>query len=412
MEVVPTLVEAAGHETRPPARYTDASLIKRLEELGIGRPSTYASIISVIVDRGYVRKSGRELIPSFKAFLTVDLLDGNFEEFMELGFTARMDEALDEIAERKLDSKQYLKEFFYGTDERPGLKPAVDERKRAIPFPTFLVGNHPETDVPIVVRIGKDGSPFLQMEPAEGKKVYANIPDDLAPAEMTVERAVELFKHRTAAPEVLGVHPPTGRNLLLRGRPGGYYLEVERTEEEFEAKVKPTWVSLPPGADPRALSAEQLAALSALPRTIGTDAEGNEIVFRIGKYGPYVQGGKEIRNVEEWTKGLTMTVGEALEILAQPKHASRASAAVLLELGTLEGAEGPVIVKSGRYGPYVTDGTTNATLPKGLDPATLTPEAAIDLLRQRAAAGPSKSKPRARAGGKGKAKPKARSRKK
>jgi len=190
----------------------------------------------------------------------------------------------------------------------------------------------------------------------------------------------------------------------VRGRPGGYYLEVERTEDEIEAKLKPTWVSIPPGADPRTLSPDDLAALCTLPRTIGKDADGAEVVFRIGKYGPYVQGGKEIRNVEDWRKGLTMSLGDALEILAQPKHASRTAAAVLKEFGVLDGAAGPVSIKSGRFGPYVTDGTTHATLPKGVDPGSVTAESAVEMLQRKAAAGPGKK--RGRFAKKGKPKPK------
>ncbi|RYG47518.1 type I DNA topoisomerase, partial [bacterium] len=163
-------VEPLGHSTKPPARYTDATLIKKLEELGIGRPSTYASIISVIVDRGYVRKAGKQLVPTFRAFLAMEVLDKSFEELMDLGFTARMDEALDEISEGKTDSKSYLRTFFLGEGEKKGLKPMVEERKKDIPFPAFIVGNSPETGEPIVVRNGKDGGAFLQIGEGENKR--------------------------------------------------------------------------------------------------------------------------------------------------------------------------------------------------------------------------------------------------
>ncbi|MCB8932203.1 MAG: type I DNA topoisomerase [Fimbriimonadaceae bacterium] len=403
MELEPVDVGAAGHETRPPSRYTDASLIKKLEELGIGRPSTYASIISVIVDRGYVRKSGRELIPSFKAFLTVHLLDENFGEFMELGFTAQMDESLDEIAGGRLDSKKYLGEFFFGTDAHPGLKPAVDERKRAIPFPVYEIGRHPELDVPIVVRIGKDGGAFLQVETESGKK-YANVPEDLAPADLTVDKALELFEQKAGAPIEMGTHPDTGKKLFLKQGRDGFYIEVERDpvpaapaegapkkgRKKTDEKAKPVWISVPRGIDPRELPREELDALCRLPRKIGDHPEtGEPVIFRLGKFGPYVQCGAEIRNVEDWRKGLTMSLNEALEVLAQPKFAKRGAPAALKEFGALEGASGPVKVLSGRFGPYVTDGTINATLPKTMDPESVTAEAALELLQKKAAAGPS-----------------------
>ncbi|MBN9501018.1 MAG: DNA topoisomerase I [Armatimonadetes bacterium 55-13] len=400
---------AAGHETKPPARFTDATLIKELEKQGIGRPSTYASIISVIVDRGYVRKAGKQLIPTFKAFLTIEVLESGFSEFMELDFTRNMDDALDEIAEGKVSAKGYLKEFFLGEPDRPGLKVIVDERKRQIPYPLYLVGTHPETNEPIYVRNGKDGDAFLQMGDGETKK-YANVPEDLAPADLTIEKAVELYNQKSPEAESIGIDPRSGRRLLLKQR-GSYYLEVERTPEEIEAKVKPTWVSLPLNADPRALSQEDLNDLCQLPRQIGKHPEtGENIEFKLGKYGPYIQSGAEIRNVEDWRTGLKMSVEEAVEVLKQPKfqRQARQAAAPIQEFGELPDAAGPVKVMSGRFGPYVTDGETNATLPKDLDPATLTKEQAIELLAKKRAAGPSTRKKvtRKKTATKAKAKPK------
>lgn len=400
---------AAGHETKPPARFTDATLIKELEKQGIGRPSTYASIISVIVDRGYVRKAGKQLIPTFKAFLTIEVLESGFSEFMELDFTRNMDDALDEIAEGKVSAKGYLKEFFLGEPDRPGLKVIVDERKRQIPYPLYLVGTHPETNEPIYVRNGKDGDAFLQMGDGETKK-YANVPEDLAPADLTIEKAVELYNQKSPEAESIGIDPRSGRRLLLKQR-GSYYLEVERTPEEIEAKVKPTWVSLPLNADPRALSQEDLNDLCLLPRQIGTHPEtGENIEFKLGKYGPYIQSGAEIRNVEDWRTGLKMSVEEAVEVLKQPKfqRQARQAAAPIQEFGELPDAAGPVKVMSGRFGPYVTDGETNATLPKDLDPAALTKEQAIELLAKKRAAGPSTRKKvtRKKTATKAKAKPK------
>lgn len=392
MEVESTGVDPVGHSTKPPARYTDATLIKKLEELGIGRPSTYASIISVIVDRGYVRKAGKQLVPTFKAFLTIEVLEGNFQELMDLGFTAKMDEMLDEISEGKANSRTYLKDFFLGNG-RPGLKTIVDERKKEIPYPAFIVGKHPETDEQILVRNGKDGSPFLQVG-EEGNKRYANVPEDLAPADLTLEKALDLLNQKAAPSESVGFDPTTGRRLLLKNRQG-FYLEVERTPEEVENKVKPTWISVPPGVDPRQLAQEDLNFLCLLPKTLGQHPEkGLPILFKVGKFGAYLECGEERRTVEDWRAAQSMDIPAAVEILNQPKfRTARSAPAPLKEFGELEGAAGPVKVLSGRFGPYVTDGETNATLPRGTDPETLTPEQAIELLARKREAGPSTRKP-------------------
>jgi DNA topoisomerase-1 len=393
LEVEAKEISALGHTTKPPARFTDATLIKKLEDQGIGRPSTYASIISVIIDRGYVRKQGKQLVPTFKAFMTMQVLENNFEELMDLGFTAKMDEALDDISEGKENSKTYLRAFFLGANGRKGLRPMVEERRKEIPYPAFVVGVHPETGEQIVVRNGKDGSPFLQIG-EEGNKRYGNVPEDLAPADLTVEKALELLNQKSAPSESVGFDPTTGRKLLLKNRQG-FYLEVERTPEEIENKVKPTWVSVPPGVDPRQLSQEELSFLCNLPRTIGKHPETNDpILFKVGKFGAYVECGSERRTVDDWRTAETMTVDQAVELLKQPKFGGRrAPAAALKEFGELEGAAGPVKVLSGRFGPYVTDGETNATLPRGTDPVELTEERAMELLAAKRAAGPSTRKP-------------------
>ena len=378
-------LEPSEHHTLPPARYTDATLIKKLEELGIGRPSTYASIISVIVDRGYVRKQAKNLVPTWRAFMAMEVLDMNFKEVMDFGFTARMDETLDEISEGKADSKEYLQQFFMGDANRPGLKPMVEERKMAIPFPNISIGEHPETGDLIIVRNGKDGGTFLQMG---DKKQYANVPDDLAPADLTLAKALDLFSQKQSGGDVIGVHPATGRNLLLKYRTG-YYLEVERTEAEIEAKDKPTWISLPTGVNPKELSQDDLNLLCNYPRLIGED-QGLEVWFKMGKFGPYVEQGTERRTVEDWRIGGTLTVAAAKELLSAPKgRPARVAAGPLKEFGVLEGCAGPVRVLSGRFGPYVTDGETNATLKKGMDPLSITAEQASELLSKKREAGPS-----------------------
>jgi DNA topoisomerase-1 len=406
-------VDALGHQTKPPARYTDATLIRKLEEQGIGRPSTYASIISVIVDRGYVRKTGKQLVPTFKAFLAMEVLENNFEELMDLGFTAKMDEALDEISEGKEDSKKYLHDFFMGQDGKLGLKPMIDARKKDIPYPALVIGTHPENGEPILVRNGKTGEAFLQVGTGDSKQ-YANIPEDLAPADLTLEKALELLEKKASPSESIGFHPVTGRRLILKNRQG-YYLEVERTPEEIERKDKPIWVSLPPNVDPHSLSQEDLDFLCSLPKTVGKNPDTAEsILFKVGKFGAYVESGVERRTVEDWRQGQTFDVDQAMELLRQPKFKSaRTPAAPLKEFGTLDGAAGPVRVISGRFGPYVTDGETNATLPKGVNPLDLDENAAMSLLAAKREAGPSqriKRRPKKTTAKKGKAPAKAKSR--
>ncbi len=402
--VEPNGFDARESTTKAPPRYNDATLIKALEEKGIGRPSTYASIISVIQDRGYVRKEGKALVPTFKACMTMDVLETGFAELVDLGFTARMDEALDEIAGGRSDSKDYLQEFFFGSEGHMGLHPLVEERKEDIPFPVFSVGDNPETGEAMIVRNSRDGGAFLQTgDPAE--KRWANVPDDIAPADLTVERAMELYAQKRNAPasESVGLHPETGRNLLLKFREN-YYLEVERTPEEIEAKVKPTWVSVPPGVDPRELAPDDLDFLCSLPLAIGEHPETHEpIVFRIGKFGAFLEAGTERRTVEDWREGRTMDVARAAEILRAPKtgmRQARAAAGPIQEFGVLEGAAGNVRVLAGRFGPYVTDGETNATLPKGTDPATVDAETANRILTARRESGP---RPAPLGKGKGKA---------
>jgi DNA topoisomerase-1 len=381
-------LDPSEHHTMPPARYNDATLIRRLEELGIGRPSTYASIISVIIDRGYVRKQGKQLIPTWRAFMAMEVLDVHFHELMDFGFTARLDDTLDEISEGKSDSKTYLKEFFIGDASKPGLKPMVEERRLQIPFPNLIIGKDETSGEEIKVRTGKDGSPFLQLGE---QKVYANIPDDLAPADLTLAKAHELFSQKAPASENIGVHPDSGRNLMLKHRQG-YYIEVERTPEEIEAKVKPTWVSLPPAVAPQDLTTAELDMLCRFPRLIGKDG-ANEVTFKMGKFGPYVESGTERRTVEDWRKGGTMTLEEAQAILALPKTMGKsASKGALKEMGEISGCAGPVRVMTGFYGPYVTDGDVNATIPKSIDPLTLTNEQAAEMLQKKREAGPSTKK--------------------
>ncbi len=374
--VTASSVEASGHITKPPARYTDASLVKALEERGIGRPSTYAAIIKTIVDRGYVNKKGRELIPSFLAFYVTDFMNGEFPELSDLGFTAGMDKDLDTIANGKQDWQKYLKAFYFGDNGVRGLKPAVDEKDKNLKIPIFSVGAHPETGEVIEVKYGQRGF-FLACGEAT-----ASVPEELPPADLTVEIALELLQKKAAGPIVVGVHPVSGRNLILIKSPKGQFIKAEQTEEEIKRKDKPEWVSIPPGADPEALTQDDWAQLCTLPRKLGKLDE-EDVIAGIGKYGPYVAKGRDYRNVEDWRQVLTISLEESAALFLEPKKTkagNTSKGAVIREFGELAGAEGPVKILGGWYGPYVTDGKTNASLPKGADPQALGPDEAVALI--------------------------------
>jgi DNA topoisomerase-1 len=227
---------------------------------------------------------------------------------------------------------------------------------------------------------------------------FGNVPEDLPPADLSVEKALELLSQKEPEQQFVGTHPVTGRRLILKNRQG-FYLEAERTPEELEAKAKPTWISVPPGVDPRQLSQDEIAQLCAFPRLVGKGPDKQEIWFKIGKYGAYLESGTERRTVENWKLGSTMNVEEALVVLAQPKFASARKASMEpIKSFTHNGST--VRVLSGRFGPYVTDGEVNATLPRGVDPVGISEETALELLEKKRAAGPSTRKPFRRAKGK------------
>ncbi|MFN7172911.1 MAG: type I DNA topoisomerase [Fimbriimonadaceae bacterium] len=382
-----TDVQAVGHKTRPPARYTDATLIKRLEELGIGRPSTYATILDVINQRDYVRKQRKELVPTWTAFIVMQLLEDHFNEFMELDFTAKMDEDLDEIANGKQHMQEYLAEFFLGGNGQVGLKPAVDERSAIIPYPLYPVGTD-DTVGAIHVKMGRSGC-YIEAGTAENR-LTASLPDDLAPADLTIEKAVELLQQKREGPKIVG-ETEEGRPIeLLKGR-FGPYLRQSLTEEEIASGMSYSNVSLPAGVNPEDVDEETARLLIALPRDLGRHPETKEPVLAdIGRYGPFVKCGAVNRSLTEWRQACTISLDEALELLSQAPVKGGAKAQEYHNFGKLEGAEGDVRVLSGRYGPYVTDGKTNATLPKDVEPEKVSQEQALQLLADKRAKGPSK----------------------
>jgi DNA topoisomerase I len=374
-------LEPEGHSTSPPARYTEASLVKALEERGIGRPSTYAAIMGTILDRGYVRKQGQALVPEFLAFAVMNLLERHFPRLVDYEFTARMEDDLDEIAGGDESRTEWLRRFYFGNGgDDNGLKALVEQHLGDIDAREINTVPLPRTD--IVVRVGKYG-PYL--ERGEDRQT---LPPDVAPDELTPERAEEILAQGNQEHE-LGADPETGRMIVVRnGRYGPYVTEI--LEEGVEGK--PRTASLLKTMAPETVTLEDALRLLTLPRTLG-ESDGEEVIAANGRYGPYVKKGKESRSLDAEEELFTVTLEQALARLAQPKQRGRRSAAPpLKELGEDPVSKQPVVLKEGRFGPYVTDGETNASLRAGDSAESITPARAAELLQDRRERGPVKKK--------------------
>jgi DNA topoisomerase I len=404
---LPALVEAeplvaeslapAEHATRPPARYTEASLIKELEDRAIGRPSTYASIMSTILDRGYVFKKGTALVPSFVAFAVVTLLEQHFERLIDYDFTAQMEEALDEIARGEAARVPWLRRFYFGSDGEEGLKELVSDLSD---IDARAVSSFPLAGTDIVVRVGRYG-PYLERD---GQR--ANVPEGTAPDELTPEFANELLS-RPTGDKILGTDPATGRTIVAKdGRFGPYV--TEQLGDDAPASAKPRTASLLKTMDLGSVTLEDALRLLTLPRTLG-EIDGETVTVQNGRYGPYVKKGTDSRSLETEEQMFTITLDQARELFAQPKPRGRAAraaaAAPLREIGEDPTSGKPIVLREGRFGPYVTDGETNASLRKGDAGDSITLQRAVELLAERRAAAPSPRRSsggsRARSGGSG-----------
>jgi DNA topoisomerase I len=374
-ELTATGLEPDGHSTSPPARFTEASLVKALEERGIGRPSTYAAIMGTILDRGYVRKQGQALVPEFLAFAVVNLLEKHFPRLVDYEFTARMEDDLDEIASGDEARTAWLQRFYFGADEA-GLKEQVEGRLAEIDAREINTIELPGSD--IVVRVGRYG-PYL-----ERGQERQTLPPDIAPDELTPARAAEIIAQGSHEQE-LGVDPETGRTIALRnGRYGPYVTELDTDG------VKPRTASLFKTMTPESVTLEDALRLLTLPRTLG-ESDGEEVVAANGRYGPYVKKGKETRSLDNENELFTITLEEALAKLAEPRtRGRRAAAPPLKELGDDPVSGKPIVLKEGRFGPYVTDGETNASLRAGDSIESITPERARELIQARRERGPAK----------------------
>ena len=410
---------ADGHTTSPPARYTEASLIKALEDLGIGRPSTYSSIIKTIQDRGYVHKKGSALVPSWVAFAVVGLLEQHFARLVDYDFTAAMEDELDEIASGNERRTNWLNNFYFGGEHgvegsiarAGGLKKLVggnlEEIDARLVNSIFLFNDAQGT--PVNVRVGRNG-PYLERmivgDDGELTPQRANLSDDLTPDELTLELAEKAF----ATPQEgrsLGVDPESGHEIVAKdGRYGPYVTEVlpappEEPEDGAPAKKgkkptgpKPRTGSLLRTMDLETVTLEDALRLLSLPRVVGVDpANGEEITAQNGRYGPYLKRGTDSRSLATEGQMFDITLDEALKIYAEPKRRGQGAATPpLRELGTDPVSEKPMVIKDGRFGPYVTDGETNASLRKGDDVLSITDARASELLADRRARGPVKKK--------------------
>ncbi|MCA1830028.1 MAG: type I DNA topoisomerase, partial [Actinobacteria bacterium] len=371
-------LEAKGHETQPPARYTEATLVKALEDLGVGRPSTYASILDTIEDRGYVWKRGTALIPSWIAFAVVVLLEQHFTHLVEYEFTAKMEDELDEIAGGNHDAVPYLRTFYFGNGQA-GLKAMVSERLGEIDareINSIPIGRD-EAGKDIVLRVGRYG-PYIQ----RGEE-RASVPEDLAPDELTLERAQELLA-QPSQERRLGEDPATGLPILAKaGRYGPY---VQLGEPEPDSKERPKTASLFQTMSLETITVEDALRLLSLPRVVSVEPDGEEIVAQNGRYGPYIKKGNDTRSLESEEHLLTINPEQARAILAEPKRrrGQRATPqAPLKELGPDPSSGKPIVGKEGRFGPDVTDGETNAALRRGDSVETLTLDRALELLQDR-----------------------------
>ncbi|MCB0317649.1 MAG: type I DNA topoisomerase [Bdellovibrionales bacterium] len=391
-------MEALEHSTLPPARYTEGSLIKELEKRGIGRPSTWATIVDVVLSRTYAHKKGNSLVPTFLAHAVIGMLEKHFTYLVDYEFTAQLEDDLDEIAVGKKDNVKYLKNFYYGNG-LPGVKTLCDKGLEEID-PRIVCGlpiGTKEDGTEVEVRIGRYG-PFL----TDGEN-RAGVPDEVAPDEMSVDKAVELLEIAARGPQSLGEHPDTKQPVYLKSGRFGPYVQLGDQEEGGD---KPKMVSLLPGMEPESVTFETAVKLLSLPINLGKHDELKEdILVANGRYGPYIKCGSETRSINtDLYSVLDLTKEQAVEILKEPKRRGRGVAKPpLKDVGEHPDTKAKILIKSGRFGPYVTDGKINASIPSGENPEEVTLEFALNLLAERQARIDAKG---GSAGGKSKAKAK------
>lgn len=410
--------EAKGHRTNPKPRYTEASLVKALEEHGIGRPSTFASIIGTVIDRGYATKRGQALVPTWLAFSVVRLLEQHFADLIDYDFTAALEDDLDAIARGEQNRVEWLKSFYFGSEAQVGLRQVVDNLGE---IDARALNSTPITDT-ATLRFGKYG-PYLEVvDPAapEAKPRIVNVPEDLAPDELTAQKAQELIDAPVAGDRVLGENPENGKIIVVKdGRFGPYVQENDPTSDEDmvdaatgevvarqqdqehapkgkrgakkDAAPKPRTGSLFRSMSVETIDLDTALQLLSLPRVVGADPEtGDEITAQNGRYGPYLKKGTDSRSLESESQIFDITLDEALAIYAQPKYGagSRRASSALAEFDADPVSGKPIRIRDGRFGAYVTDGETNVTIPRGQQVSDITFEIAVQMLADKRAKGP------------------------
>jgi len=398
---------AKGHRTTPKPRYTEASLVKALEEHGIGRPSTFASIIGTVIDRGYATKRGQALVPTWLAFSVVRLLEQHFADLIDYDFTAALEDDLDAIARGEQKRVEWLKSFYYGSEKQVGLRQVVDNLGE---IDARALNSTPITD-DATLRFGKYG-PYLEVvDPAnpDAKPRIVNVPEDLAPDELTAAKARELIDAPVAGDRVLGENPENGKVIVVKdGRFGPYVQENDpvsdddavdeatgevvdkpKKKSKKEAAPKPRTASLFRSMSVDTIDLDTALQLLSLPRVVGTDpATGEEITAQNGRFGPYLKKGTDSRSLESESQIFDVTLEQALELYAQPKYGARKASSALKEFEADPVSGKPIRIRDGRFGAYVTDGETNVTIPRGQTPDDVTFEIAVQMLADKRAKGP------------------------
>ena len=394
-----TGLEPVGHETNPPARYTEASLIKELERIGVGRPSTFAATIGTIERRGYVFRQGKALVPSFTAFAVTRLLREHFGDLIDVEFTAEMEEDLDQISRGEREWLDFIKQFYRGDKHHRGLEEAVKQAQENAEYPLIDVGVDPDSKEGVRVRIGRYG-PFLQLgEGGPGKT--AGLPPTQAPADLTVEKAMALIRAKAAGPRTLGDDPKTGMKVYVINGRFGVYVQLGETPEGKKAE-KPKRSSLTGSMTEASVTLDEAVKLLELPRDLGADPESGEVIVAgLGRFGPYIKKGDDYRSLEESDDLFTVDLTRALALLAAPKRSARQAQKRVIRKIEQTGGAAALQVLEGRFGPYVTDGETNASIPRGVDPGTISLEEALGLLEARRGAPPREPRRGGRRGGAG-----------
>ncbi len=353
-------VQSLSHETKPPARYTEASLVQRLEKEGIGRPSTYASIIATLFERGYVRRQGNALVPTYTGIAVTQLLERHFESLIKYRFTSEMEQALDEIAVGERDRLQYLQHFYYGDEQRQGLLKQVEQRESEIEPEESRTVDLPQLDETTQIKVGRYGPYIVHQSEETEEPVHASIPEDIAPADLTESDIHELIEVQKNGPEPIGSHPETGENIYcLTGRYGPYVQLGEQSDEN----PKPKRASLPKGVSPRDVTLEDAVKYLSLPRSLGVHPEtGKEIQANIGRFGPFVVHDGDFRSLKKDDDVYSIELSRALEILSEEKK-GRGGSKVIRELGSDPDNGKKITIYDGKYGPYLKVGTKNVRIP-------------------------------------------------